>query len=211
SLDSAGATGYSLAFDAEPLTDVHFSKGKLQDNPKGDRGFNTIFSWLAALILLLALLNYINLSTARATERAKEVGVRKAIGAGSRQLLRQFLGESFLLVTVAWLLAIALAAISAPLVNGLLSTRLALTDEQALLFLGGLFPLTGLLAGAWPAFVLARFDPVDTLKGTRSFGVGTSRSGNRRGIGLRKVLTLIQFVIALAMLAGTAVIYRQMQ
>jgi putative ABC transport system permease protein len=201
-LDSSGAAGYSLAFEAESLSDVHFSKGKLQDNPKGNRAFNTIFSWLAALILLLALLNYVNLSTARATERAKEVGVRKAIGAASVQLIRQFLGESFLLVIFAWLLAIVFVAISTPLFNRLLSTHLALTDTPALLFLAALFPLTGLLAGAWPAFVLTRFNPVKALKGENS-GHG--------GIGLRKALTLIQFIIALAMLAGTAVIYSQMQ
>jgi len=201
-LDSSGANGYSLAFDAEPLSDVHFSKGKLQDNPKGNRAFNTIFSWLAALILLLALLNYINLSTARATQRAKEVGVRKAIGAGSLQLMRQFLGESFLLVTIAWLLAIVLVAVSTPLLNRLLSTHLALTDTPALLFLATLIPITGGLAGAWPAFVLTRFNPVKALKG---------ENPGRSGLGLRKALALIQFIIALAMLAGTAIIYNQMQ
>ena len=210
-LDSAGASGYSLAFEVESLTDIHFSKGKLQDNPKGNRAFNTIFSWLAALVLLLALLNYINLSTARATERAKEVGVRKAIGAGPGQLIRQFLGESFLLVTIAWLLAIVLVAVGAPLFNRLLSTHLALMDTAALGFLAALFPLTGLLAGAWPAFVLSRFDPVDTLKGTLSHRVAPGRPGGIRAFGLRRVLTGIQFVIALAMLAGTAVIYSQMQ
>ena len=210
-LDSAGATGYSLAYEAEILTDVHFSKGKLQDNPKGNRSFNRIFSWLAAGILLLALLNYINLSTARATEQAREVGVRKAIGASPGQLIRQFLGESFLLVTIAWLLAILLVVVTTPLFNRLFSTHLALTDTPALGFLTALFPLTGLLAGAWPAFVLSRFDPVDTLKGSPSFGPGTGRSGGGPRITLRKTLTLIQFVIALAMLAGTAVIYSQMQ
>ena len=137
-LDSSGATGYRLAFEAETLTDVHFSKGKLQDNPKVNRDFNTIFSGLAALILLLAL-----------------------------------------------------------------------TGPSALGFLAGLYPFTGLLAGAWPAFVLSRFDPVDTLKGTASYGKKTGRPG--RGIGLRKILTVIQFVIALTMLAGTAVIYWRMQ
>jgi len=201
-LDSSGATGYSLTFEAESLSDIHFSKGKMQDTPKGNRAFNTIFSWLAALILLLALLNYINLSTARAAQRAREVGVRKAIGAGSLQLIRQFLGESFLLVTIAWGLAIALVAVSTPLFNRLLSTHLALTDTPALLFLAGLFPVTGLLAGAWPAFVLSRFNPVKALKG---------ENPGRGGLGLRKTLTLIQFIIALGMLAGTAIIYTQMQ
>jgi putative ABC transport system permease protein len=201
-LDSAGAAGYNLAYEAEALTDVHFSKEKLQDTEKGNRSFNTIFSWLAAAILLLALLNYINLSTARAIERAKEVGVRKAIGARPVQLIRQFLGESFLLLTLAWALALALVAISAPLFNRLLSTHLSLLDVPTALFLLALFPLTGILAGAWPAFVLSRFNPIQALK---------NQTNTSTGIGLRKTLTVIQFVIALTMLAGTAVIYRQMQ
>ncbi|HLZ89066.1 MAG TPA: FtsX-like permease family protein [Puia sp.] len=201
-LDSAGATGYSLAFEAEPLTGTHFSKAKLQDTAKGNRAFNTIFSWLAAFILLLALLNYINLSTARATERAKEVGVRKAIGARPLQLIRQFLGESFFLLTLAWLLAIALVMAGAPLFNRLLSIHLALTDGPAILFLVLLFPVTGLLAGGYPALVLSRFNPIKALKG---------ETGRQQGTGLRKALTVIQFVIALVMLTGTAIIYSQMQ
>ncbi|HEY4108386.1 ABC transporter permease [Puia sp.] len=201
-LDSSGDTGYSLAFEAEALADVHFSKEKLQDNEKGNRAFNTIFSWLAALILLLALLNYINLSTARAAERAKEVGVRKAIGAATPQLARQFLGESFILVTLAWLVALVFVLTGAPLFSRLLSTHLALADGSTIRFLLVLFPLTGLLAGAWPAFVLSRFNPVKALKG---------ENNNRQGISLRKTLTVIQFIIALAMLTGTAVMNSQMQ
>jgi len=201
-LDSAGAAGYSFAFEAEALTDVHFSKEKLHETPKGNRAFNTIFSWLAAGILLLALLNYINLSTATAALRAKEVGVRKTIGAGTLQLMRQFLGESFLLLTLAWILALAFVALGAPLFSRVLSTHLALTDGPTLLFLLILFPLTGLLAGAWPAFVLARFNPIDALK---------NKQDARQGLGLRKTLTVLQFVIALTMLTGTAVMTSQMQ
>ncbi|HXB08594.1 MAG TPA: ABC transporter permease [Puia sp.] len=201
-LDSSGAAGYSLAYEAEALTDVHFSREKLQDNPKGNRVFNTVFSWLAALILLLALLNYINLSTARAAERVKEVGIRKAIGARPMQLIRQFLSESFLLLTMAWLLAIAFVLAGEPLFSRLLSTRLFLTDTSTALFLTGLFPLTGLLAGAWPAFILSRFHPVKALK---------NEMNNHRGLGLRKIFSILQFIIALAMLAGTAIVYSQMQ
>jgi putative ABC transport system permease protein len=201
-LDSAGAREYSLAFEAEPLARVHFSKGKIRDTPKGNYAFDTIFSWLAALILLLALLNYINLSTAHAAERAKEVGVRKAIGARPLQLVSHFLGESLLLLTLAWLLAGIFLLMATPAVNRLLSTRLSLFDGPSALFLALLFPATVLLAGAWPAFVLARFDPVRALKG---------QTGGRHGIGLRKGLTIVQFVIALTMLTGTAVMYSQMQ
>ncbi len=91
-LDRAQAIGYHLSFVTEALADLHFSQGKLADTPKGSRSFNAVFSALAAFILIIALLNYINLSTAKATERAKEVGVRKVIGARPAQLVRQFLG-----------------------------------------------------------------------------------------------------------------------
>jgi len=204
-LEQAGAKGYSFIFEAEPLREVHFSKGKLVDTPKGNRPFNTIFSALAVFILVIALLNYINLSTAKATERAKEVGVRKAIGARPGQLIRQFLLESSFLMGFAWLLAFGLVAAVIPLFNRMLSTHLSFADPKTILLYLLLFPLTTLLAGAYPAFVLTRFQPVKTLKGSS----GASER-DPRGVSLRKILTVVQFVIALTMLVGTIVLYHQM-
>lgn len=202
-LDQQGLKGYVFDFEAEKLTDVHFSKNKLGDEAKGSRQFLTIFSWLAIFILLVALLNYINLSTAKAVERAKEVAVRKVAGAGPGSLIRQFLTESTFLIAIAWVLSFGIVLAILPVFNRLLNTSIAFNSWQALLFPALLFPLVSLLAGGYPAFVLSRFSPLRTLKG--------HTEGAGKGVGLRKVFTVIQFVIALTMLSGTIVIYRQMQ
>lgn len=191
-----------VGFDLEMLTDAHFSKGKLIDTPKGSRLFNSIFSTLAIFILLIAILNYINLSTARAERRAKEVAVKKVAGAKPLQLMIQFMGESFILMTIAWLMGFGLAELAIPFFDRLLSSDISLTGWHSLLLFAWVLPLSAILAGAWPAFVLSGFQPIRVLKG---LAVQT------RGIGLRKALTVVQFVIALAMLTGTVVIYRQMQ
>jgi putative ABC transport system permease protein len=200
-LDKLDAQAYHVQFEPESLADAHFSKGKLVDTPKGNRLFNTIFSLLAVFILLVALLNYVNLSTARADERAKEVAVRKVVGASPLQLMGQFIGESFFLIAIAWLAAIGMAELTMPFFNRLLSAHISLGDTNTVWFLALLFPLTALLAGAWPAFVLSGFQPIRVLKGL---------SVQSKGIGLRKVLTVVQFIVALAMLMGTVVIYLQM-
>ena len=203
SLDENAGKDWRLKFHAEALTDIHFSKGLLGDTPKGDRQFDRIFSALAIIILLIALLNYINLATARAAERAKEVGVRKVIGATPRALLGQFLAESAVLVTIAWLVAVGLVALALPFFNRMLDTELSWTGWTTILIPILLFPLTVLLAGGYPALVLSRFRPILVLKGTLS--------GQAKGAGLRKVLTVVQFVIALAMLAGVVISFGQMQ
>jgi putative ABC transport system permease protein len=203
SLTENGSKDWHLYFHAEALTDVHFSKGHLADPPKGDRQFDNIFSALAIIILLIALLNYINLATARAAERAKEVGVRKVIGATPRALLGQFLAESAVLVTIAWLVAVGLVALALPFFDRMLETELSWTGWTTLLIPILLFPLTVLLAGGYPALVLSRFRPISVLKGTLS--------GRAKGAGLRKILTVTQFIIALAMLAGVVVFFSQMQ
>jgi putative ABC transport system permease protein len=203
SLDENAGKGWRLNFHAEALTDVHFSKGLLGDNPKGDRQFDRVFSALAIIILLVALLNYINLATARAAERAKEVGVRKVIGASPRSLLGQFLAESAVLVSIAWLVAIGLVALALPFFDRMLDTELSWTGWTTILIPILLFPVTVLLAGGYPALVLSRFRPISVLKG--------ALTGPAKGAGLRKVLTVAQFVIALAMLAGVVVFFGQMQ
>jgi putative ABC transport system permease protein len=203
SLDENAGKGWKLDFHAEALTDVHFVKGHLADNAKGDRAFDRIFSALAIFILLIALLNYINLATARAAERAREVGVRKVIGATPRSLRRQFLAESAILVTIAWLVAAGLVVLALPFFDRLLDTELSWTGWPTILLPVLLFPLTVLLAGGYPALVLSRFQPIVVLKG--------KLTGPTKGAGLRKVLTVAQFVIALTMLAGVVVFFRQMR
>jgi putative ABC transport system permease protein len=201
-LDNADAKGYHVTFETQALEDVRFSPSMLADTEKGSRQSVTLFSLLAAFILLIALLNFINLSTAKATERAKEIGIRKTIGALPAQLVRQFLGESFFLMSLAWILAIGLAAAGIPALNKALSTHLSLARPEVFLFLILLFPLAAVLAGFYPALVLARFNPLVALKGKLRVS---------QGLGVRRVLTVTQFIIAVAMLTGTVVIFSQMK
>ncbi len=202
-LNTDGAAGYSVKLEVESLPDVHFSQGKLMDTPKGSRQSNYIFAVLAVFILVIAILNYINLSTARSFERAKEVGIRKVSGADRFQLVRQFLFESFLLVTIALLLSVVLVQVSLPLLNTLLPTPLTIDPPAALTFTGVIFIVTLLLAGLYPAFVLSGFNPVSVLKGSWRFSV--------KGVRLRKAITIVQFIIAAVLLVGTIVIHQQMK
>jgi putative ABC transport system permease protein len=203
SLDENAGKDWRLIFHAEALTDVHFARGHKGDTPKGDRGFDRIFSALAIFILLIALLNYINLATARAAERAKEVGVRKVAGATPQSLVRHFLAESAIFLTIAWFAAVGLVALALPFFNRLLDTQLSWTGWNTILLPVLLFPVTVLLAGGYPAFVLSRFRPVSVLKGTIT--------GLAKGASLRKILTVAQFVIALGMLTGVVVFFTQMR
>lgn len=202
-LDEEDAAGYTVNFFLEALPDVHFSKGKLVDTPKGNKQFNYIFSLLATFILVIALLNYINLSTARATERAKEVGVRKVNGARPLQLMRQFLLESFILIGIAWLIAFGIVLAALPYFNSLLQVQLHLSWQSSALFMLTIFVVTILLAGLYPAFILSRFRPVEILKGKWKY--------SSRGLLLRRTLTTAQFVITAALITGAIVIYSQMQ
>jgi putative ABC transport system permease protein len=202
-LNAEGASEYSTSFEVETLADVHFSKGKYIDNPKGNKLFNYIFSMLAAFILVIALLNYINLSTARATERAREVGVRKVNGAQPRQLIKQFLFESSFLILISWVIAAILVALLLPLFNRLLDMNLSIHWKGTTLFAFIAFIITVLLAGLYPAFILSAYKPIEILKG--NFKRGT------KGIYLRKSLTGFQFVITVVLITGTIVIYSQVK
>ncbi len=202
-LNSVGANAYTMEFVPELLKDVHFSKDRLGDTDKGNKQYALIFSLLAGFILLIALLNYINLTTARSFERAREVGVRKVIGAKPVQVIKQFFIESFLLITIAWILGNLFVALGLPFVNSLLETRLAVQWGHIILFTTSVLLISFLLAGIYPALVMSAYKPVVVLKGRwqRSF----------KGIWLRKVVTVTQFAIAAALIMGTTVIYYQMQ
>lgn len=193
---------YHSAFLAEPLSEVHFSKDKLEDTPKGNKQTAYIFSLLAIFILLIALLNYINLSTAKSIERAKEVGIRKINGASPFQLIRQFLFESFVLITIAFIPAILLVMTTLPFFSKLLQIHIAISWWHSMAFSGVVFIVTLLLAGLYPAFVLAAFKPITVLKGN------WRHSG--QGIQLRKAITIFQFAIAAALIMGTTVFYSQL-
>jgi putative ABC transport system permease protein len=202
-LNATGASNYKVTFELEPLTEAHFSQGKLLDTPKGNKQSAYIFSLLAVFILVIALLNYINLSTARAMDRAKEVEVRKVSGALRSQLMIQFLFESFLLMAIAWMISLGLIRLALPLFDRVFAMDLAIDWPRDLLLMGLLFVVSLGLAGIYPALVLSAFKPVKVLKGNWRHSV--------RGIFLRKAVTFTQFAIAAALIMGTTVIYQQMK
>ncbi|MDO3641147.1 ABC transporter permease [Mucilaginibacter sp. L3T2-6] len=201
-LNKIGATKYSMEFNAEPLSDVHFSSGKLGDTPKGDKQLVYIFSILAVVILVVALLNYINLSTARAAERAKEVGVRKVNGALRGSLISQSLFESFCVTLIALVIAIGLSLALLPLLNNLLQIKLSFfASGRTIIFICGLVLTSSLLTGLYPAFVLSAFKPVTALKANFNYMA--------KGLTLRKIITVTQFVVATVMIAGAFIMNEQ--
>ncbi|MGB3544797.1 FtsX-like permease family protein, partial [Rubrivirga sp.] len=172
---------------------------------RGDPAYLGLFGASALFILLLGGINYVNLATARATRRAREVGVRKAVGAGRWGVAAQFLTESVVLTLVSALVAVGLAAIVLTPFNDAFGSDLLLAD------LGGGFVLAvvmaatvvGLVAGAYPALFLSGFRPAHVLRGA------LSSTGRPSGSGLRRVLVVTQFVVAIGLLAGTGVVLRQ--
>ena len=164
-----------------------------------------IFTIVAIFILVIACFNFINLTTARAAERAKEVGIRKVVGAGRPQLARQFIGESILLCIMAFLLAVLLAGLLLPLFNQLSGKIISphiYSHPVYLLFLFVTAVAIGCLAGIYPALVLSSFQPITVLKGR--FVTGT------KGILLRKGLVVAQFTISIALIIATIIVYNQM-
>jgi putative ABC transport system permease protein len=165
-----------------------------------------IFSIVAVFILLIACFNFVNLTTARSAERAKEVGIRKVVGAGRQQLTWQFIGESVLICFIAFLLTLGVAALLLPSFNLLAGKTLANSIFDNMRFIGLLFLASigiGLLAGLYPALVLSSFKPVTVLKGRFTTG--------NRGILLRKGLVISQFTISIALIISTIIVFLQMR
>ena len=163
--------------------------------------------WLiAAFILLIACVNFINLSTAQAVNRAKEVGVRKVLGSNKSQLQIQFIVETFLIVTIAVILAAVITILALPYVNQLLELSLSfniLNNPAIILFLLTVTIVVTALAGFYPSIVLSRFNPVNALKSKLT-------ANTAKGISLRRGLVVFQFIIAQALIIGTLIIVKQM-
>jgi putative ABC transport system permease protein len=175
-------------------------------SPSGGRiQFVWLFAIIGAFILLLACINFMNLSTARSEQRAKEVGIRKTIGSRRYQLIGQFLGESVLTAGLAFIAAIAIAALSLPFFNNLSAKAMSFpwTNPGFWLAAIGFTLLTGLIAGSYPAFYLSAFKPVKVLK-------GASKAGGSASLP-RKVLVVIQFTVSLSLIIATLVVYKQIQ
>lgn len=194
--------------DLEPLTDIHlYSQLDVQMKPTSNILFVYLFSAIAAIILILACINFTNLATARSLKRAKEVGMRKALGSQRYELIAQFLGESMLICILALALAIALAELSLPLFNSLAEKAIRIdyfNDGFVLLALFGTVLVTGLLSGSYPAFALSRFQPVTVLKGTP----GTGQTGS---FTLRKSLVVFQFFISIVLIISVIAISSQLE
>jgi putative ABC transport system permease protein len=189
-----------------PLADVHFQKDDLTwDLPKGNMNYVYIMAVIGILLIVIASINYTNLTTARATNRGKEIGIRKVGGASKRKLRSQFLGESLVMALFAGLLATFLTILALPLFNTLAGKTFDyhnILQPNILLFILGISIVTGLLSGLYPASYLASFNPVSILKGN---GISSKDRG-----WLRTGLVIAQFMISAVMIIGSIVVALQM-
>jgi putative ABC transport system permease protein len=194
-------------YSLQPLTDIHlYSNYMMEPSPTGDGKTVYLLLGIAFFIIIIAWVNYINLATARAIGRAKEVGVRKAVGSHRKQLIIQFFFESALFNSLALVLGLALMALMIPTFNQIsgqelsydLFTKGSFWAGLIVLFIVGVF-----LSGAYPAFVLSSFKPVEVLKG--------KMINTKQGALLRKSLVVFQFAASLFLLIGTLTVYQQIQ
>lgn len=200
--DAGNYFGYYL----QPIKDIHL-RSNIQEEiePNGSMAYVYIFSLIAIFILLIAIINFVNLSTARSSTRAKEVGVRKVTGATKQGLVTQFLSESMLLTIIATAFAVILVELLTPAFNTLVGKEISVgifSSMQGILLLLLLVGVVGILAGLYPSFVLSSFKPVSVLKGTFT---GGAKSG-----WLRSVLVVIQFTISITIIIGTLVVSSQL-
>jgi putative ABC transport system permease protein len=189
-----------------PLTDIYFEPSSSFDNVKhGDKKVVYIFLSIAVFILLIACINFMNLSTIRAVERSKEVGLRKVMGALRNHLVWQFIGESILLTFISCTLSIGLLQLMMPFYNQLLGYALTVSWNALpiYLFLAGVIIVVGFLAGSYPAFFLSMFSPIQALKGKLKLGKGGSL--------FRQALVVVQFSISVLLIIGTVIIMNQMK
>jgi putative ABC transport system permease protein len=190
---------------ATRITDIHMHPRAGELRTPGSMTAVTIFGAIAFCVLLIACVNFTNLSTARAAQRAREIGVRKSLGAGRTQLVVALLGEAMLYAGAALLLAVAFVELLLPGFNAFLDTPLRI-DYGDISLVGGfltLVPFVGLLAGSYPAIYLSAFEPARVLRGDASRG--------KAGARLRSTLVVMQFAVTIALLITTAVVYQQTQ
>ena len=203
SLNEFITKGNSLGFTLQPLKDIHLNSYTTTEfEPGGNANYVYIFGGVAIFMLIVACINFINLSTAGASKRAKEVGIRKVAGSGKFQLISQFLSESILITFFALFIAFALVQLALPAFNNISGKHLTFDLKPGLAFIGlGLF--VGIVAGMYPAFYLSSFKPISVLKG--------KLVSNHKSFGLRSSLVVFQFFISVVLIIGTLVVYRQMK
>ncbi|RRB11461.1 ABC transporter permease [Larkinella knui] len=198
-------SGNRINYALIPMTDIHLhSKQNIELAPNSDIQYVYTFSAVAIFILLIACINFMNLSTARSANRAKEVGVRKVLGSVQRQLIGQFMTESVLMAILSMGLALVIVALALPFFNDMSSKQLTIDKLFIPRFLPVLLILplgVGLLAGSYPAFFLSSFRPISVLKGRINLGL--------KSAGLRSGLVVFQFMMSVILIVGTMVVYRQ--
>jgi len=200
-------TGNYMKFGAIPLTDIHLHSPdrKSEFNPNSSIQNVYILAFIGLFLILLACVNFMNLSTAHSLKRAKEVGIRKTLGSNRLSLIRQFLAESGLISLIALLAALLIAELIMPFFNELSGKAISMPFSNLVfwLFLIAATALLGLFSGSYPAFFMSKFLPVKVLK---SGGQGSPEAGN-----VRSFLVVFQFAISIFLIAGTLVIFQQLQ
>jgi putative ABC transport system permease protein len=199
------ATGGSATFFLQPLKKIHlYSDFERDISANGDITYIYLFAAIALFVLLIAGINFINLSTARSTTRAREVGMRKTLGAIRSRLIGQFLGESMLHSFLAMGLAVVLIRLFLPFFNSVIGSDLTLNFFQKPWLMAaflGMALMVGVFAGSYPSLILSSFPPVQVLKGVLKPGGSHSR--------LRKILVVFQFAVSIALIASTMIVYNQ--
>jgi putative ABC transport system permease protein len=205
SLEQFRSNGNEMGFALQPLTSIHLhSHTSSEFEPGGDIRYIYIFSSVALFMLLIACINFINLSTASAAKRAREVGVRKVMGSRKPELVKQFLTESALITFMALCISALLVQLALPVFNNISGKQLTFSFHlKPLAFLVALGMLVSVLAGLYPAFFLSSFKPIATLKGKFTPETNT--------YNLRSGLIVFQFFIAICLITGTIVVYEQMK
>lgn len=207
--------GTSASYSLQSLANMHLHSEGIVDRARNDNveamdkgalRYINIFAVVALFVLLIACINYMNLATARASNRAKEIGVRKASGAFQSHLIHQFLTESLVVTTISFLLAVLLVNILLPAFNQFTDKTLSLgihTDYRIWLYTLLALVVTGLFSGSYPAFLLSRFSPLVLLKNLKTHKTG--------GFSLRQGLVVFQFTISIVMMIGTIVLFQQIR
>ncbi len=195
-----------VTLSLQPLLDIHLRSGNMWGiGGTGDIKYVYIFTVIAGFILLLACINFMNLTTARASNRAKEVGLRKVVGADRKDLIKQFFGESILFALLSLIIAIILVVEVLPFYNVLSGKDLGLdiqNNQIIVILLVGVTIITGLVSGSYPALFLSAFKPVSVLK-------GVLKSGSKNSF-IRKILVSFQFSLTIVLIIGTIIINRQL-
>lgn len=198
---------HMMVFHLQALPDIHLDSDFMEEiKPNGSRQTTYFLSVIAVLIVVIAWINYINLSTAKSIERAREVGVRKVMGGFRSQLVQQFLSESVLLNTIAVLIAVGAAILLTPWFSGITGSSIGYTLLKTPMFwisVVCLIAFGSILSGLYPAFVLSSYKPVDVLKGRFR--------NTSQGAAFRKGMVVIQFIASITLIIGTYTVYQQIE